>query len=179
MSAPIIWKPNITNSHLAHFIYFDYYFSQSGHKDFYRYTISKCTDKSKNENINLQHNTRTLSRKLELIKKLICREIRHKWPFFNQVHFHLELRVSARVQMENQILVMHVQETVRISVAHAILDILCKAFNVYKTVTKTHESHNTHERKLNVSVLFFNNENFDKSPVPKIFEGQLKYFSKK
>ena len=44
MPAPIIWKPNITNSHLAHFIYFDYYFSQSGHKAFYKYTIAKCID---------------------------------------------------------------------------------------------------------------------------------------
>ena len=44
MPAPIIWKPNITNSHLAHFIYFDYYFSQSGHKAFYKYTIAKGID---------------------------------------------------------------------------------------------------------------------------------------
>ena len=44
MPAAIIWKPNITNSHLAHFIYFDYYFSQSGHKAFYKYTIAKCID---------------------------------------------------------------------------------------------------------------------------------------
>ena len=29
------------NSHLAHFIYFDYYFSQSGYKAFYSYTIGK------------------------------------------------------------------------------------------------------------------------------------------
>ena len=44
MSALIIYKPNITNSHLAHFIYFDYYFSQSGHKAFYRYTIERGID---------------------------------------------------------------------------------------------------------------------------------------
>ena len=44
MSAPIIYKPNITNSHLAHFIYFDYYFSQSGYKAFYSYTIEKAMD---------------------------------------------------------------------------------------------------------------------------------------
>ena len=44
MPAPIIWKHNITNSHLADFIYFDYYFSQSGHKAFYKYTIAKCID---------------------------------------------------------------------------------------------------------------------------------------
>ena len=37
--APMIWKPNITNFHLAHFIYFDYYFSQSGYKAFYSYII--------------------------------------------------------------------------------------------------------------------------------------------
>ena len=42
--ALIIYKPNITNSHLAHFIYFDYYFSQSGYKAFYKYTIAKCID---------------------------------------------------------------------------------------------------------------------------------------
>ena len=40
--ALVIYKPNITNSHLAHFIYFDYYFSQSGCKAFYSsYTIAK------------------------------------------------------------------------------------------------------------------------------------------
>ena len=44
MSALIIYKPNITNSHLAHFIYFDYYFSQSGYKSFYNYTIVKNID---------------------------------------------------------------------------------------------------------------------------------------
>ena len=38
----MIYKPNITNSHLAHFIYFDYYFSQSGYNVFYScYTIAK------------------------------------------------------------------------------------------------------------------------------------------
>ena len=35
MSAPVIYMPNITNFHLAHFIYFDYYFSQSGDKSLY------------------------------------------------------------------------------------------------------------------------------------------------
>ena len=41
----MIYKPNITNSHLAHFIYFDYYFSQSGHKAFYSsYTIGDGID---------------------------------------------------------------------------------------------------------------------------------------
>ena len=40
----MIYKPNITNSHLAHFIYFDYYFSQSGHKAFYSYTIERGID---------------------------------------------------------------------------------------------------------------------------------------
>ena len=44
MPALIIYKPNITNSHLAHFIYFDYYFSQSGHKAFYSYTIERGID---------------------------------------------------------------------------------------------------------------------------------------
>ena len=41
VSAPIIYKPNITNSHLAHFIYFDYYFSQSGYKAFLQLYICK------------------------------------------------------------------------------------------------------------------------------------------
>ena len=36
MSAPIIYKLNITNSYLTHFLYFDYYFSQSVYKAFYR-----------------------------------------------------------------------------------------------------------------------------------------------
>ena len=44
MSAPVIYKPNITNSHLAHFVDFKYYFSQSGYKAFYSYTIAKCID---------------------------------------------------------------------------------------------------------------------------------------
>ena len=44
MSALIIYKPNITNSHLAHIIYFECYFSQSGYKAFYKYTIAKCID---------------------------------------------------------------------------------------------------------------------------------------
>ena len=44
MSAPIIYKPNITNSQLAHFIYFDYYFSQRGYKGFYSYTFVKGID---------------------------------------------------------------------------------------------------------------------------------------
>ena len=44
MSAPLIYKPNITNSHLAHFIYFDYHFSQSGYKAFYDYIIEKDID---------------------------------------------------------------------------------------------------------------------------------------
>ena len=44
MSALRIYKRNITNSHLAHFIYFDYYFSQSGHKAFYSYTIERGID---------------------------------------------------------------------------------------------------------------------------------------
>ena len=44
MSAPIIYKPNITNSHLAHFIYFDYDFSKSGYKAFYSYTIANGID---------------------------------------------------------------------------------------------------------------------------------------
>ena len=34
-------KHNITNSHLAHFIYFDYYFSQSGYKAFLQLYICK------------------------------------------------------------------------------------------------------------------------------------------
>ena len=34
----------MTNSYLAHFIYFDYYFSQSGYKAFYKYTIAKGID---------------------------------------------------------------------------------------------------------------------------------------
>ena len=42
MLALIIYKLNITNSDLAYFIYFDYYFSQSGYKAFYKYTIAKC-----------------------------------------------------------------------------------------------------------------------------------------
>ena len=42
MSAPVIYKPNITNSHLAHFVDFKYYFSQSGYKAFYSYTIEKA-----------------------------------------------------------------------------------------------------------------------------------------
>ena len=44
MSAPIIYKPNITNYHLAHFIYFDYHISQSGYKDFYSDIIEKGID---------------------------------------------------------------------------------------------------------------------------------------
>ena len=44
MSAPVICMPNITNFHLAHFIYFDYYFSQSGYKAFYSYIIAKGID---------------------------------------------------------------------------------------------------------------------------------------
>ena len=44
MPALIIYKPNITNSHLAHFIYFDYHFSQSGYKAFYSYIIEKDID---------------------------------------------------------------------------------------------------------------------------------------
>ena len=42
MSAPVIYKPNITNSHLAHFVDFKYYFSQSGYKAFYSYTNEKA-----------------------------------------------------------------------------------------------------------------------------------------
>ena len=44
MSAFIIYKRNITNPHLADFIYSDYYFSQSGCKAFYSYTITKGID---------------------------------------------------------------------------------------------------------------------------------------
>ena len=44
MSVPVIYRPNITNFHLAHFIYFDYYFSQSGYKAFYSYTLAKGID---------------------------------------------------------------------------------------------------------------------------------------
>ena len=44
MSAPVIYKPNITNSHLAHFVDFKYYFSQSGYKAFYSYTIANGID---------------------------------------------------------------------------------------------------------------------------------------
>ena len=40
----MIHMPNITNSHLAHFIYFEYYFSQSVCKAFYSHTIAKCID---------------------------------------------------------------------------------------------------------------------------------------
>ena len=44
MSAPTIYKPNIANFYLMHFISFDYYFSQSGHKAFYSYTIERGID---------------------------------------------------------------------------------------------------------------------------------------
>ena len=44
MPALITYKPDITNSHMAHFIYFDYYFSQSGYKAFYSCTIPKGID---------------------------------------------------------------------------------------------------------------------------------------
>ena len=44
MSATVIYKPNITNSHLAHFVHSKYYFSQSGYKAFYSYTIEKAMD---------------------------------------------------------------------------------------------------------------------------------------
>ena len=44
MSAPTIYKPNIANFYLVHFISIDYYFSQSGHKAFYSYTIERGID---------------------------------------------------------------------------------------------------------------------------------------
>ena len=44
MSAPTIYKPNIANFYLVHFISFDYYFSQSGHKAFYSYTFVRGID---------------------------------------------------------------------------------------------------------------------------------------
>ena len=44
MSAPVIYKPNITNSHLAHFVHSKYYFSQSVYKASYSYTIEEAMD---------------------------------------------------------------------------------------------------------------------------------------
>ena len=44
MSVPTIYKPNIANFYLMHFISIDYYFSQSGHKAFYSYTFLRGID---------------------------------------------------------------------------------------------------------------------------------------
>ena len=44
MSAPAIYKPNIANFHLAHFMYSNYYFSQIGSKAFYSDKIERSID---------------------------------------------------------------------------------------------------------------------------------------
>ena len=40
----MIWKRSITNSHLAHSIYFNYYFLQSRYKAFYSSTSENTID---------------------------------------------------------------------------------------------------------------------------------------
>ena len=48
MSAPIIYKPNITNSHLVHFIYFDDYF----HKVIWPTVFEQNREIVRNKNVN-------------------------------------------------------------------------------------------------------------------------------